>query len=283
MPLTRPCPACASASKPGFVVGGFRHAVCVKCGSAFVDPAPTHEQLIVLYGAQNYYNGARRHEARLRREASDRAERLRQRGVSSVLDVGCAAGYFLDAARHAGMRAVGIEPGPAGEDALRAGHDVRRNWVSDVDLGEERFGSVTMWEVIEHVAQPLELLNFALDHLAPRGVLALSTPSMSGLPALVMGKRFPMITPPEHLTLLTRRGLHRLLARAGLRVELVRGFSNIGREQLEAGLCKYVLGGSRTAQTVAHWVAKPASLGTTLMDRVGLGSEFEIYARRISE
>lgn len=201
-------------------------------------------------------------------------------GVRSVLDVGCAAGHFLDGARALGMETVGIEPGPAGADASGKGHRVLRTWLREADLGGRKFDAVSLWEVIEHVPEPLELIHEAARHLRPGGVLALSTPSMSGLPALLLGKRFPMVTPPEHLTLLSREGLKRLLARASLSIEEERSFSNLESEQIRSGLSRYVLGRSRPARLLGASVALPMVVFAKLMDGAMLGSELEVYARR---
>jgi SAM-dependent methyltransferase len=276
----RPCPACdARSSTLAFEVEGYVHRRCRECRSLFVDPLPSDEQLEKVYAATDYYASAERHEPRIRREASERAHALAALGVRTVLDVGCAAGFFLDAARKAGLEATGVEPGPSGDRARTSGHFVVRGTLADAhELGS--FDAVTLWEVLEHVGNPLALLEQALVHLNPTGVLALSTPSVSGLQGRILGKRFPMVTPPEHLSLFSRTGLERLLRRAGLQGFRTTSFSNLGEEELRSGLRRFVFGDSPLGERAARLLARSGLGVANLVDRVGLGSELEIHARR---
>ncbi len=277
----RPCPACdAGSSRPAFTVAGYIHRRCDDCRSLFVDPLPSDEQLERVYAAPDYYASSERHEPRIRREARERARALVALGARTVLDVGCAAGFFLDAARDAGLEAQGVEPGPSGDRARAAGHLVVRGTLADAgELGV--FDAVTLWEVLEHVADPLELLEQALRHVRAGGVLALSTPTVSGLQGRLLGKRFPMVTPPNHLSLFSRPGLERLLARAGLRAFRTTSFSNLGEEELRSGLRRFVFGGSPLAERVGSLLARSGVGVAALVDRAGLGSELEVHARRL--
>jgi SAM-dependent methyltransferase len=281
MSAAGPCPACGDArSSFAFRVADYDHRRCAACRSVFVRPAPSDEELARVYGAQDYYAGAERHEARIRREAAARAKRLVKLGARRVLDVGCAAGFFLDAARDAGLSVVGVEPGPSGAGARARGHTVVDGTLDAAsELGT--FDAVTLWEVIEHVVDPLALISQAMQHLSVHGILALSTPSMSGVPALLLGRRFPMITPPEHLSLFTRGGLQTLLGRAGLRPFRLTSFSNLGVEEVGSGLRRFALGESPMATRMSRILARPGVGAAWLLDRAGVGSELEVHARRV--
>ena len=275
------CPVCdGSHCPPAFRVNEHDLFRCGNCGTVFVHPPPTSAQLTELYGREDYYDGARRQEARLRTEALDRARRLKHSGARSVLDVGCAAGYFLDAGRELGLEMSGVEPGPAANDAVGRGHTVHRKWLGELDLGDVRFDAVTLWEVVEHVVDPIQLLRAAVSLVRPGGILALSTPSMSGLPARLLGARFPMVTPPEHLTLLTRESAELLLRKCELEPIRITSFSNLGPEQLRAGFNRFIPEQFRALRSAARLASGHLVAATALMDRLGLGSELEIFARR---
>jgi hypothetical protein len=113
----------------------------------------------------------------------------------------------------------------------------------------------------------------------PGGIVALSTPSISGLPARLLGRRFPMVNPPEHLTLFSKRGLWRLLDEAGLEVTAWTSFSGLGIDQLASGFRKYVAGESAWARAAARVFAPLAWAPVQAMDLAGLGTEFEVYCR----
>lgn len=277
---SRACPACGSwTSRLAWAVDGYEHARCGECGTVFVDPVPPSEALHAFYSRQSYYDNARRDEARLRAQATVRAGRLHRMGASRVLDVGCAAGYFLDAARAAGMRGEGVEPGPAGQEALVRGHTVHAHWLGEPIAAGGSFDAVTLWEVIEHLVDPLAALRQVTGSLRPRGIVALSTPSMSGLAARLLGRRFPMVLPPEHLALFTAVGLHRLLRRASLRVIRWSSFSELRPEQLERGLLSYAPPAvSSLAASIVRLLGPLSVAPVEMLDRLGLGTEVEVFA-----
>jgi hypothetical protein len=135
-----------------------------------------------------------------------------------------------------------------------------------------------MWEVVEHVAVPKDILLQARKWLRPGGFLALSTPSSSGLPARALGPRFPMVIPPDHLSLFSRRGLQTLLGAVDFDPVRWTSFSGLDRAALSRGFQRFVLGSSLPARAVSAGLALAAEPVARLVDRAGLGTGFEVYA-----
>jgi SAM-dependent methyltransferase len=99
-----------------------------------------------------------------------------------VLDVGCSHGWFLEAARERGARALGIEPNPAlAAEARAGGHDVREGYFPAALAPGERFDAVVMNDVLEHLADTGGALDAARRALAPGGCLVLNLPDSRGL------------------------------------------------------------------------------------------------------
>jgi SAM-dependent methyltransferase len=98
-----------------------------------------------------------------------------------LLDVGCGLGYFLKAVRrHAGWEGFGIDPSPPAVDFARrrlALTNVRLGRGEDWPVEEGGFDVVTLWDVIEHVADPRPLLGRLRDLLREDGFLFLHTPN----------------------------------------------------------------------------------------------------------
>lgn len=125
-------------------------------------------------------------------EASRRADRLVAslggRAVGSLLDVGGGYGFFASeaAASLPGLRCVVVEPSAqrvsTGSAAVRdrSGH-VPEYFVgtlgssSTAALG--RFDVVSLFHVLEHVVDPVELIRNAVSHLAPGGMLLIEVPN----------------------------------------------------------------------------------------------------------
>lgn len=135
--------------------------------------------------------------------------------VSSLLDIGCADGRFVYAAARAGIAAEGIDHSPRLVELGNAHHGGNRLQVASAEVlrHEKRtFDLVTLFEIIEHVEDPLGLLRDACSVAAPSGWLIVSTPNRLG----VVGRHHPLDRPPHHLTRWTPEVLERALTAAGV-------------------------------------------------------------------
>jgi 2-polyprenyl-3-methyl-5-hydroxy-6-metoxy-1,4-benzoquinol methylase len=148
-------------------------------------------------------------------------------GADRLLDVGCAAGHFVAAANAAGWRARGVELNDATAAVARSrGLDAFTGTLGDLIEAEGddvrgAFDAVTLWDVVEHVPDPVGLLRQAREVLAPGGTLWVATPNVDGLfpkaslrVAPKVG-RWPHPEPPLHLSQFSERTIRNALARAG--------------------------------------------------------------------
>ena len=275
----RACPACGlERSHYAFEIAGFVHVRCDRCDTLFVAVLPPPDRVEATYLAPDYHSSADGQESRMRAEGDARATILRKFGCRDVLEIGCGPGHFLDAVRELGMRVEGVDRARTAAGPRARGHTIHDCWLQDLAPVEARFDAVAMWEVIEHVPDPKAMLLAARKWLRPGGFLALSTPSSSGLPARALGSRFPMVCPPDHLALFSRRGLEALLGAAHFDPVRWTSFSGLGREQLRRGFQRFLLGATLLGRALAGGLAAAAELPVRLMDRAGLGSAFEVYA-----
>jgi 2-polyprenyl-3-methyl-5-hydroxy-6-metoxy-1,4-benzoquinol methylase len=145
----------------------------------------------------------------------------RWRHPGRLLDVGCGAGYLLDAARSEGWSVTGVELS-AGGAALsrRRGHDVAIGDYLDLRYDREQFDAISMVEVIEHVAKPMLYLHKAHAELEPGGLLYITTPNFNGLSRRLLGERFRIIA-PEHWNYFTAVTLRRIAVAAGFTVKRI--------------------------------------------------------------
>jgi SAM-dependent methyltransferase len=96
-----------------------------------------------------------------------------------LLDVGCAQGFFLAAARERGYDVVGIEPGRSVALFARESLGLRilEGRLCDVDLGEQQWDVVTFTDSLEYLPDPVGGLRKIIAHLAPRGIVFLKVPN----------------------------------------------------------------------------------------------------------
>ncbi len=136
----------------------------------------------------------------------------------SLLDVGCGPGFFVQAAANAGFAAAGVEVSEFAVNFARErlGQNVWQGQARSSDLRSGPYDVVTLWDVLEHVADPRDTLAALAEVIPAGGLLALSTGDVSSLVARLSGARWHLFTLPEHLWFFTPGSLRRLLRRVGL-------------------------------------------------------------------
>jgi len=142
----------------------------------------------------------------------------------ALLDIGCAYGPFLVAARDAGFSSRGIDPA---EDAVC--YITRTLGIPAVQgffpcgTGEPncKYDVVTLWYVIEHFRDCVPVLAEIRKILKPGGVLAFATPSFSGISGRGSLGRFLELSPADHWTVWSPAACKRALAKAGFKVKRI--------------------------------------------------------------
>ena len=136
-----------------------------------------------------------------------------------LLDVGCGTGWFLDCAREAGFEVAGHEPG----EALRKWTEQRLNsriWGCDfTELpAGETFDVITMFDVLEHIPDPLAYLRSAREHLRLKGLLIVFAPNVDSLGIHAIGVQASMIVPTDHLVYFSPSSFERTAAMGSLQI-----------------------------------------------------------------
>lgn len=208
---------------------GFELAQCASCELVFVANPPRAEDISNFYsfghGYQAHFAGAQddaRAESAARRHLGDVG---RYKHAGRLLDVGCSAGIFLKAARTAGWEVCGVELSEDTASVARArfGLDVRQGALTERTFAPASFDAITLWDVVEHLPEPVPVLRTVRALLKDDGVLLLETPNVEGLfPRLSYraasdGRYWRHPEPPAHLFQFSKKTLGRALHAAGLR------------------------------------------------------------------
>lgn len=194
---------------------------CVVCGLGYRAFRPPPETLATLYRTAK--DDAYEAELVNRRRTAERHKRIVLQYCQTpgtVIDVGCASGAFLSVMSEAGWRVIGIEPsGSQYERARNLLHNRVAIWncvLQDAAL-PEKADLVTMWDVLEHVVDPVGFLAVGASHLRPGGYLLLNVPRFDSLIAKALGGRWPVLL-AEHFSYFTVDSLQRCGAQSGLEV-----------------------------------------------------------------
>jgi SAM-dependent methyltransferase len=135
--------------------------------------------------------------------------RLKDLGARRILDFGCGFGQFLEVCRLFGLEAAGVDR----SSARRSGAAVPIYPTLDEVPGT--FDAITMFEVLEHLDDPLSTLETLRARLNPSGHLIVEVPDTSGVSSIVDRESYYKIHPLDHINAFTPNSLEQIMAKAG--------------------------------------------------------------------
>jgi SAM-dependent methyltransferase len=207
---------------------------CPACGTYFLNPRPTAAMLPIIYGNNSYYAYEFSTEgnpivvrARRRRDRAKVVQVLehlrREPREMAMLDIGSGDGALLEAFAAAGVpagRLFGLElEAGAVERLRRRGFQGILGRIESTDLGAGHFDAISMIQVIEHVADPLRVIEKCRAALKPGGVLLIETPNMASWDRpFFTGRLWGGYHFPRHWTLWDTESLPQLLGAHGFTV-----------------------------------------------------------------
>lgn len=204
-------------------------AHCPTCGAYRQNPRPTWQSLQQFYPesyashpplVQDEPTWLRRLDKRYGPWKRLRAvERHIRQG--RLLEVGCGTGLFLEEAQRSGRwRLQGIEPSQHAAKYVqdRLGIPVFAGLFEEADLPDESQDAVIMWNVLEHLAAPMQAIQRTWQILRPGGWFVFSVPNLEGWEARIFGDNWVGWDLPRHLYILPGAVLERALVQTGFRL-----------------------------------------------------------------
>jgi 2-polyprenyl-3-methyl-5-hydroxy-6-metoxy-1,4-benzoquinol methylase len=205
-------------TSPGY---GQHHAIveCRHCGLVYTNPRFASGEILDSYVAVEDPLYLEERDGRvLTFERHLRPLEKIKAPPGKLIDVGAYTGVFVEIAAQHGWEAAGVEPSRwAVEQARERGLHMIEGTLAASGLSGAALDVVTMWDVIEHVADPLGELRQAQRLLKPGGLLVVHTMDIDSLFAQVMGRRWPWLM-EMHIYYFSRRTLKAMLEQAGFAV-----------------------------------------------------------------
>ncbi len=274
---------------------GLGVAICPECGHEFIQPVPQPPFLAAYYAS---YMSKAKSGFYQERAAGDIPERFRLRyehwlkvlersleGKGRLLDVGAGLGMFLRLAREKGFDVVGVEPNDDAAATLRGRFDIPvvSGLFEDVTL-DERVDIVTMWDLLEHLANPREALQKAAGLIREDGIIALEIPARDSLlhdlaKFLFRASRGKIRRPlylvcgVHHLHYFSEVDITRLLDETGFEIQ------EIYRGETELASLYHGGSGKRTVLTVVYNMTLVAVFGMARLLR--RQNKLIVFARKI--
>jgi len=194
----------------------------------YVNPVPAVDELDEMY--RDFFSPPSPSEKRKHRESlfsyyEDGANRIQAYVPKGrILDIGCGKGLFLNVMKQKRWEVYGIEPSKGvAAYAEKAGLNIFSGMLQDYVCPQGHFDVVTMWYVMEHLADPFSALCHANRMLRPGGLLMTRVPNLNFMKPFMMVEKFfgikfsaiSGIDPPRHLHYFSPQTASALIKKSG--------------------------------------------------------------------
>ena len=263
------CPICGSSEiLPYWIYRNFAYSRCPGCRLVYQNPQPLQNSLFERYD-EEYFVYEKENEEKYYRLMTLGLEDIDFESIAlkipdaqkSIIDIGCATGKLIAGFKEAGWSAQGVEIcRPSAEYGIRTrGVSIHIGTLETGGFEDASFAVAHCSHLIEHLTDPVGFLAGIKRLLAPGGWFIITTPTISGFQARLMGARWRSAI-PDHLFLYSRATLSRLLEANGFEVKRIKTWGGIG-----AGIA-------------AGWIKKPVDV---LAKRIGVGDVMIILAKSV--
>ncbi len=239
MELLTACPICQHKASKIFLSTkdyflsneNFEIHSCENCGFRFTNPRPEVQDLGKYYKSKEYISHSNTREGifsfvyqKVRNYTLVKKQKLVEsyNASGTIIDIGCATGHFLNQMKKAGWNTLGIEPD---SDTRKQAFENFNLQVFDEphldSIAENSMDVITMWHVLEHVADLNGRMMQLKKILAPNGVVFIAVPNSNSYDAEHYGKYWAAYDVPRHLYHFTQNDISLLFEKFGFRLEKV--------------------------------------------------------------
>ncbi len=223
-----PCAVCGSAdNKFLYTIKNFNIVQCTSCSFVYVSPRISNEDLPSLY-TTNYFNNSSFGYEEYELTADLRIKNFAHwysvvkpytaKDKGNALDIGCAAGYFLEILKADGWNIQGIELDQAMIEKLKQKNIPAYEKTFEEFPADKKYKLITLFDVLEHLPDTQGSLKKLASILDDGGVIALITPDYNSKQRKFFGKKWFQFKPHEHIHYFSPDTLKRAIEPYGLTV-----------------------------------------------------------------
>lgn len=182
--MNKACPVCNDTSwKKVLIYNKYRLLICNKCRLYSLYPKSQLKNIDYVINYDYSFYERHMHPFRKRQFSYDLPLLIGMTSGKKLLDVGCAAGWFLQEANKLGFKTTGLEPQLDLAKIAKKENPKSKIIIGDISFltkVHDQYDVITMWNVLEHFHSPTEAISIARGKLQPGGVLAIRTPNSFG-------------------------------------------------------------------------------------------------------
>lgn len=200
-------------------VSSERLVECKRCSLVFTSPRLRRDLILKSYEEAEDPLYVSQAAGRIKSFEKVLEKIARFQAVGRVLDIGAAAGFFLKAAKDRGWETYGIEPSKYLSDFGNRNYkaNIHCGTVESVTRFPYPMDVVTLWDVLEHTFDPMDVLARCNRYLRPGGHIVINYPNIDNWMARLAGRRYWFIL-SVHIYYFTPVTISEMLRRNGFAV-----------------------------------------------------------------
>lgn len=249
----RNCPGCGGNENSLYLEHHeFFFVSCLACRCIFMNPGPTDLHVGDLYENSEIYKFWAKYMYPLSRDSrlatlhNMRVEwlvhaienYLDAKNNYRILEIGAGTGdtiYKLNSLNRSDLQTFALEWNPEMKESIsRNGVQFLGKTIEDLKADEPKFDVIVLFEVIEHLLDPMLLIKSAKKILNENGLIMFTTPNAQSIEVQWMKAR-TMTIDIEHISLLTPAAVTHLALRNGLTVKKIQTNGKLDKEIMEKG------------------------------------------------
>lgn len=208
---------------------GFSLYKCTRCGLVMTDLGIPYDRFVEEHYNKKYFTGDMHRSAYInykddklvivRNMQKFLREIQRTKPSGKLLDAGCALGFFVELALRNGYHAYGFDPSEyAVEESKKLVGEkrIKHGTISSVHYPSKFFDVITLFDVFEHLRDPISDLRRLKQFLKDDGVIVIATGDTDSFMARALKRRWTFYIPPQHLYFFNKNLLTKVLALDGM-------------------------------------------------------------------
>jgi 2-polyprenyl-3-methyl-5-hydroxy-6-metoxy-1,4-benzoquinol methylase len=237
--LVKECPICLnenlrnnlvckdySVSKESFML-----VLCDKCNTKITSPRPDQIEINKYYESPDYIS----HTNQGNNIINKLYKIIRSYTINSkiklinnltekgkILDIGCGTGEFLIKCKKNKWEVIGIEPNinARNNNSLTKENLIYKDF-NDLNTKKD-FNIITLWHVLEHLYDPLEIMKKLRTLLKPGGYLIIAVPNHESLDAKYYKENWAAYDVPRHLYHFSKKSINSLAKKTKFKIEIIK-------------------------------------------------------------
>ena len=229
----RDCPICESNKQEQlFTKFGFKFVICPECNHYFINNPINEDVLLNMYqvkesdNLQRVTNKTNFYKEYWTEVYSKYTDYIQSKGIceGSVLDIGSGTGAFLEFLKNNySYNLYGTEFADEVIDDLvnivgSKEKIFHKQKLEEINFDGISFDVITMWGVLEHVYNPIQVLTKISSIISPKGIMIALVPNLNSRALKILGISTPTLDPRGHIHYFTDESINKAASIAGMKV-----------------------------------------------------------------